>query len=842
MIKFKLTNAKFLDNVEEFKIIKTELKQNSFINSKITTKKIIIEKDLKYPDLIKEIKDVEVIIKLSVGLLVLYASLSCDYRTPLGANMFIYKYKVFKNKSYEQTKGFTKSISFNDLEPSSIEELRTLFESLINSKDFVFNISQFSDFMDIFKYYKELYNEINNNDNFVIENVSKKEYFISSTCKELFNNNNELQTIYKDFEPVYDNNEILIGYTIPSSKENINKSIQKDILTLKKIRVKKKTNIYKKITRQKENLFLSNYSEVNSNNINGLVQVELIYIKEDRDSLVLSVSYDKEIDFKYLLLYDKGQQIKIESIENSLKLIEEGNSGTAINLLEYLIGDAKMPNETIYNKINNIELYTKGLNISQTKAFLKGIDSNPITLIKGPPGTGKTHVINSIIQYITKELKERVIISSQTHIAIDNVLDKLVENKDPVIPRRITNKYNRYDLNNIDETLFDTWASKFEEYINDYQNEEIKNNILNDYKKFKGEKKISFTEKLPDDYYVIGATTTTTAISGRKGYQVLENFKWLIIDEVSKCPITEVLRYLPYVEKIILVGDDYQLSPILEFSKDDVKDLKSYDEEKFDLLEKTYIESIFSKTIKKAEESDRLVLLNENYRSTEQILSTYNVFYDNQLKCNRKDKDDKLVAFKEDQEIISNDKDVYFIEPLNGTESSSSNSTSRFNIYENEAIKVMLNYLINNVKNPQEIKISTIFPYKDQLRNFIRDNSKLINKLKIKFRSYEIDTIDAFQGKESDIVLVSTVVTDINKLNFLKDFRRINVALSRAKDKLFLFGNINLKKLVMSAPNSGKNNYLNNIIEYIESKGIKISITPNGEINYDKRDSKFKII
>src|SRR5574344_1475920 len=58
----------------------------------------------------------------------------------------------------------------------------------------------------------------------------------------------------------------------------------------------------------------------------------------------------------------------------------------------------------------------------------------------------------------------------------------------------------------------------------------------------------------------------------KKGLEVLKGYDWLIIDEVSKCPITEVLRYLPYISKIIMVGDDFQLAPLLEFSKDDVKE------------------------------------------------------------------------------------------------------------------------------------------------------------------------------------------------------------------------------------------------------------------------------
>ena len=102
---------------------------------------------------------------------------------------------------------------------------------------------------------------------------------------------------------------------------------------------------------------------------------------------------------------------------------------------------------------------------------------------------------------------------------------------------------------------------------------------------FGGEQRFKYAEmSSSEDFSVIGATTTTSAIAGKKGLEVLKGYDWLIIDEVSKCPITEVLRYLPYVSRIIMVGDDFQLAPLLEFSKDDVKELPSYDEEMFQKL------------------------------------------------------------------------------------------------------------------------------------------------------------------------------------------------------------------------------------------------------------------
>lgn len=80
-----------------------------------------------------------------------------------------------------------------------------------------------------------------------------------------------------------------------------------------------------------------------------------------------------------------------------------------------------------------------------------------------------------------------------------------------------------------------------------------------------------------------------------------------------------------------MVGDDFQLAPLLEFTKEDVKELPSYDEDLFEQLQAIYEQSVFAKVLEKAKQSNRLVQLNENYRSLHQVLETYNVFYDGQL-------------------------------------------------------------------------------------------------------------------------------------------------------------------------------------------------------------------
>jgi len=94
-----------------------------------------------------------------------------------------------------------------------------------------------------------------------------------------------------------------------------------------------------------------------------------------------------------------------------------------------------------------------------------------------------------------------------------------------------------------------------------------------------------------------------------------------------------------------MVGDDYQLAPLLEFTKDVVKDLPSYNEELFDRLESTYQKSVFADIYDKALSTNRVVQLNENYRSLKSVLEIYNIFYQGKLLNLREKVNPKSVTF-----------------------------------------------------------------------------------------------------------------------------------------------------------------------------------------------------
>ncbi len=808
---------------------------------KISTTKKMVVPDRKDSRLISSLNGVKIVLKKKEGgVLILIGNLQNSFRQPFGGEFFLKKVAQ-ETTDYDDIKGVEETIRFISIgQPTDILTMQRKMDSISRHPNFEFNIGQFDEFMEIFEFYKKLSDELNNNISYQINKISESYFFIPLDVKDF---DSEFKVEVKD------QNGVLKGYKFDETDYcYLKNEIKEQVHKLIDIHISGGAKQLERIRKVgSENVYLSNVFNVSEKDVKLLKQFVLVNVNIVKDEVILSgelkSSDDYEENYEYLNLYDMGQKIKVESIDNSLRLINQGATGAASKLLQYLIGDEVIPNNKYRRKTSRIkEKYMEGLNDSQKKAFLMATDGSPVSLIKGPPGTGKTYVINAIVQYITKELNEKVIISSQTHIAIDNVLDKLVENYDLVIPNRITNRKNKYSGEYIDETLYRTWGSKFSKHNSRVSNTVLAKAIEKSMNNFKGEARFRYSEETQsNDFFVIGATTTTSAIAGKKGLEVLKGYEWLIIDEVSKCPITEVLRYLPYVSKIIMVGDDFQLAPLLEFSRDDVKNLPSYDDEMFARLQTIYEQSVFAKVLNKAKISDRLVLLNENYRSLKQVLTTYNVFYDGELVGRREETRPQKCHFNvEPNDINYEDKDVMFVEVVGGQEQR--DGTSRFNIEEIQATAYIIQDLMKKTINPSEVTVSAIFPYAAQISHFQKNNLKLINDAKNLFKSFEIDTVDAFQGKETDIVLVNTVVTDLSQGNFLNDFRRINVSMSRSRDKLIVFGNsIVLKKINMKISGGQERQFFREIIDFISSQGTYVKYNGGKIENGNKSKSILKL-
>lgn len=292
----------------------------------------------------------------------------------------------------------------------------------------------------------------------------------------------------------------------------------------------------------------------------------------------------------------------------------------------------------------------------------------------------------------------------------------------------------------------------------------------------------------------------------------------VIIDEVSKSSFLDLLIPILYGKTIILVGDHRQLPPMY--------DLRNMREGDFDGLDENYItkelnekytelyEECFFKTLYEQVPDDFRVMLNKQYRCHSHIMEVFNHFYGGSkqgLSVGKMQQDDEkqhgLTVRIGGNPIIDPEHHIYFVD-CTEKESSEDGSTSKQNKQEAAVVMELLKGLdaaaqdllskgkiqVNKERRIDERpSVGVICTYRDQAR--------LISKRR-KGQQYKgfsqkaderliVNTVDDFQGDERDIILVSMVRNPRDhrfNADFVKQYQRINVALSRARKILIIVG------------------------------------------------------
>ncbi len=450
----------------------------------------------------------------------------------------------------------------------------------------------------------------------------------------------------------------------------------------------------------------------------------------------------------------------------------------------------------IYNKNRVYDNSTDIINIphlnsSQNKAVNQIINSNnPAEFVHGPPGTGKTTTIVEAIHQLSLQGK-RVLVCSSTHIAIDNVCQKLIDKKvnvcrignpikvdDNIINISLENKAKNDMLFKVVEQLkkqadvIRKKAFKFKRNFNQSAYEERKQ-LKKELKAIKKD-----INKLQKDIYKnildTSAVICGTFVGVLSELSQHSFFDYVFIDEASKAIEPAVWSVCKYAPKLILAGDHQQLPP---FVQSDLAIKLGLNQSLFEVAHQQDLS---------------MLLLNEQYRMNEKIMAFSNQqFYESKLIANSKVKNWCLP--NEQHQPIE------FIDTA-GCDFEETNENENYGIYnlgEIDIVKKRLQFLESYKDN-----IVIISPYSLQ-----------VNHLKNELTSYKhnINTIDSFQGQESDIVIISLVRSN-NKsvIGFLKDYRRMNVAMTRAKKKLIIIGD---------SATIGQNKFYNQLLEYIEEFG-----------------------
>ena len=449
---------------------------------------------------------------------------------------------------------------------------------------------------------------------------------------------------------------------------------------------------------------------------------------------------------RWLVTEDKGEKAKIE---RQLRTVERVRCGAVLNpgLLSGFIAPLR-----IQTRESTCEKYSLLLNESQEKAVKRALADNELTLIQGPPGTGKTQVIAEIcLQLYKRNSGIRILICSETHVAVNNLIRRIAEQTDQMRIVRIRDKENDDTIDEFSPEMlledYFAWASAC------IQNKDALNIIteeLNDPTDRSLEKALILSANI--------AGMTCNRVAAYDFRDSTEMFDVAIIDEVCKATLPEILAPLIIARKAILLGDPQQLPPVFcSEERDIIRQI-----ERCQLDRYMYINHLF-------EMSNTTLLLDVQYRMSNQIGKMISeLFYDGHLKNGRNEDSIDPLSW------------ITYL-PTKQWPSREEENRDRPRIY-NEDEGAIITDLIKDIRrtNPK-MSIGIITPYKAQA-------ALLKGKIQPS-QSIKIDTVDGFQGKECDVIIFSITRTT-GSYRFLADVRRLNVALSRAKDKIIIVGNI----------------------------------------------------
>ena len=259
-----------------------------------------------------------------------------------------------------------------------------------------------------------------------------------------------------------------------------------------------------------------------------------------------------------------------------------------------------------------------------------------------------------------------------------------------------------------------------------------------------------------------------------------------------------------------MVGDHKQLPPIYNVKYD--KNTVSPDDpivEREERFKKMYTEPLFKTLFETAPDQSK-IMLRQQYRMASQIMGAINRFYGDSLEmgCRDEDKAHRLLIPGKERNIVDEKNSVIFID-CRGSESMQQGSTSFENQLEADVVTRMVNLLedrcatdgggreIEKASESDKMSLGIITPYAAQARLIRKQTDQIYERLRkrgipSKFRSFgeekfAVKSVDDFQGDERDIIILSLVRT--GRSTFISDFRRINVAMSRARRLLVLVGN-----------------------------------------------------
>ena len=481
-------------------------------------------------------------------------------------------------------------------------------------------------------------------------------------------------------------------------------------------------------------------------------------------------------------------EMTYKEMEHALKSVIKAEDNRVAELREIFLGDVKnKSNAGGFNPEHTVDYHEsiKVLNESQVKAVDRILQTQDVAFIHGPPGTGKTTTLVQAI-VLTNKIEGQVLVCTPSNAAIDLLVDKLSTQGLNVVrighPARVTEQ----TLSKTLDARIATHASYSELRALRKQMEQVRA-AASKFKRNFGYNEKAQRRQLKEEaralksdadmleFYIINdllqkADVICSTLVG-SSHPVLRGrkFKTVFIDEAAQS--LEPACWIPLLksQRAILAGDHCQLPPTI----------KSNEAAKGGLAL-----TLFEKGI--AKHPEMATMLQVQYRMHEAIMKfSSKYFYKDELVAHASVKTELLRPNQLPIEFIDTAGCGY-------TEQQDPETLSRFNIEEANLLIHQVEKLVEEVGMEewleQKISMGIITPYRAQVDHLLKlaESSHALEPL---HKLITINTVDAFQGQERDVIAISFVRSNEKaEVGFLGDIRRTNVAMTRARKKLIMIG------------------------------------------------------
>ncbi len=491
---------------------------------------------------------------------------------------------------------------------------------------------------------------------------------------------------------------------------------------------------------------------------------------------------------------DNGVGIKLAPDQRTTSIMKAALNGLENNkklfsLFEQLHGQGSgAADKNSTPLISDLSFKNKGLNESQQKAVKAIIQNEEIVIVHGPPGTGKTTTLVEAIFQLVKA-GQKVLVAAPSNTAVDHIAKGLIDQSLKVLRVGNTSKVNEQIFAHTPEgklvnskqqkeiKQLKIRAEEFRKMALKYKrsfgkaDREQRNLLFKEVKNIRTEiKKLQAynEEKLYEEAAVI--LGTPVGLYDAKTDKL--HFQTLVIDEAGQCIEPLAWCIFPMADKYVLAGDHLQLPPTV------------LNQEAVKLGLNRSILEISIETI------SNIFLLNTQYRMRQAIAGfSGNYFYNSLLLT--------------DSKLANEGNHITFIDTA-GSGFNETSGSDGMSLQNEGELKIVTKLLQEAFFDP--LQTAFISPYAGQ----VSAAKELLPK------ELRISTIDSFQGQEKEVIILSLVRSnDESEIGFLKDYRRMNVAITRAKEQLFVIGD---------SATIGADPFYNSFINYIETHGVYRSV------------------